>query len=697
MIREMSGELMKMTAFLITRPKHSIVNQSFDSRLRLDTRRPLNGDGFGVGWYDNETPETEQDPITPCIFTSVTPAWNNVNLVRLAEKIRSPLVFAHVRASTSGAVSETNCHPWSFGRLMWMHNGGIAEFDKFKRKLQNSLPDELFLFVQGSTDSEWAFALFLSFLKNPNANSFEHQELKEAMLKTVAQLNAYAEEYNITEPSLLNFAVTDGQTVVCLRYISSRTEEAASLYFSSGTRFECYRPGHYRMVKADRREDIVVVASEPLTFEKADWLTIPTNNILVVTPKLNVLLQPIKDKFYTPERGMEVKINDEDVAIIPEPKAQLFKAQAEEQMQHDSPILVGGFGRPNKRIIIIGLFLLSCFSLGFVTFSRIWFNNPCSGGRLKSINEAIALSTDQVAFGNEERGAGRATFFDLNQLQATSNSISRQEKVLILTPLKNAAKYLPRYFELIDNMKYPKHLINIAFLVSDTTDDTVDILRSTANRFLNRYKNSYDSITIYEKDFKFELPEDKRHDFELQPLRRSYMARSRNYLLTAALRQDHAWVLWLDVDVIDYPDSIIEDLQSVDVDVVVPNCLRETDDNSFWGYDKNNWQETEQSRAIQEQLDPEYVLLEGYFEFLTGRYLMVDMPTHGNKLDKVPLDGVGATFTLVKANVHREGANFPAYAYQHQVETEGFAKMAKAMGFGVYGLPAYLIYHINNS
>jgi 2-hydroxychromene-2-carboxylate isomerase len=52
---------------------------------------------------------------------------------------------------------------------------------------------------------------------------------------------------------------------------------------------------------------------------------------------------------------------------------------------------------------------------------------------------------------------------------------------------------------------------------------------------------------------------------------------------------------------------------------------------------------------------------------------------------------------LVKANVHREGANFPAYAYQHQVETEGFAKMAKAMGFGVYGLPAYLIYHINNS
>lgn len=77
------------------------------------TRTMEIGDGFGVGWYDNEPQENDQESITPCIFTSVTPAWNNINLVRLAEKIRSPLVFAHVRASTSGSVSETNCHPWS--------------------------------------------------------------------------------------------------------------------------------------------------------------------------------------------------------------------------------------------------------------------------------------------------------------------------------------------------------------------------------------------------------------------------------------------------------------------------------------------------------------------------------------------------------------------------------------------------------
>ena len=36
---------------LLTRPCHSIINQAFDSRLRLDRRRPMNGDGFGVGGW----------------------------------------------------------------------------------------------------------------------------------------------------------------------------------------------------------------------------------------------------------------------------------------------------------------------------------------------------------------------------------------------------------------------------------------------------------------------------------------------------------------------------------------------------------------------------------------------------------------------------------------------------------------------
>jgi len=283
-------------AHLLTRPRHSIINQAFDSRLRLDLRRPINGDGFGVGWYDSV--EDEELGCQPCLFKSITPAWNNANLTRIAEKIKSPLVFGHVRATTAGSLSQDNCHPWSFGRIMFMHNGGIAEFDKIKRKLQESLSNEIFLIPQGNTDSEWAFALYLSKLPDVHASSFSPSILRKAMLDTIAHLNEMARDAGITEPSLLNFIVTDGSTIVASRYISSRVDEAASLYFSSGTTFNEYAPGgHYRISKSDKRENIIMIASEPLTFEKADWMEIKTNTLVVVTPKMNILQIPIIDEF----------------------------------------------------------------------------------------------------------------------------------------------------------------------------------------------------------------------------------------------------------------------------------------------------------------------------------------------------------------------------------------------------------------
>lgn len=41
------------------------------------------------------------------------------------------------------------------------------------------------------------------------------------------------------------------------------------------------------------------------------------------------------------------------------------------------------------------------------------------------------------------------------------------------------------------------------------------------------------------------------------------------------------------------------------------------------------------------------------------------------------------------------GINFPAYAFENQAETEGFAKMAKRAGYEVYGLPNYVVWHID--
>jgi len=46
---------------------------------------------------------------------------------------------------------------------------------------------------------------------------------------------------------------------------------------------------------------------------------------------------------------------------------------------------------------------------------------------------------------------------------------------------------------------------------------------------------------------------------------------------------------------------------------------------------------------------------------------------------------------MVKAAVHRDGATFPAFPFYHLLESEGFAKMARRLGYTCWGLPQYLV------
>ncbi len=97
------------------------------------------------------------------------------------------------------------------------------------------------------------------------------------------------------------------------------------------------------------------------------------------------------------------------------------------------------------------------------------------------------------------------------------------------------------------------------------------------------------------------------------------------------------------------------------------------------------------------KLPPDFILAEGYDKwYKTERKHMARMgDRHADKDAEVELDGIGGVNILVKADVHRSGVNFPCYAFEHQAETEGFAKMAKRAGYGVYGLPNYVVWHID--
>jgi hypothetical protein len=169
---------------------------------------------------------------------------------------------------------------------------------------------------------------------------------------------------------------------------------------------------------------------------------------------------------------------------------------------------------------------------------------------------------------------------DLNPLVSTRDAMVKEQRILILTPLKDAAPHLSKYFELLVQLTYPHRLIDLAFLVSDSTDDTLAVLATELDRIQKRTdKTAFNSAMIVEKDFGSYLSQavDSRHAFEIQGPRRKLLGKARNYLLATALRPEHSWVYWRDVDIVESPPEILEDLIAHDRDIIVPSelyCVR---------------------------------------------------------------------------------------------------------------------------
>lgn len=163
---------------------------------------------------------------------------------------------------------------------------------------------------------------------------------------------------------------------------------------------------------------------------------------------------------------------------------------------------------------------------------------------------------------------------DLNPIKSTKKAVANEERVLILTPLRDAAQYLPKYFDLLVDLTYPHHLIDLGFLVGDSSDDTLAVLAAELDR-IQRQTDSvpFNSVLIVEKDFGIITSQsvEDRHGFAAQAPRRKTMARARNYLLSATLKPQHSWVYWRDSDIVDSPHTILEDFIAHDRDILVPS------------------------------------------------------------------------------------------------------------------------------
>lgn len=290
-------------------------------------------------------------------------------------------------------------------------------------------------------------------------------------------------------------------------------------------------------------------------------------------------------------------------------------------------------------------------------------------------------------------------FYDLANYKGSANGWQYDERVLFCVPLRDAAPHLPMFFSHMKNLTYPHNLIDLAFLVSDSKDDTMGELKRHLSEIQKDPKLAFGEIEIFEKDFGQVIGQgfSDRHGFAAQGPRRKLMARARNWLWTVAVKPYHSFVYWRDADVETVPPTILEDLMHHDKDVIVPNVWRPLPDwlGNQQPYDLNSWQESEGGLQLADTLDEDACIVEGYVEYQTWRpHLAYLRDPYGDPEVEMDLDGIGGVSILTKANVFRQGSHFPAFSFEKHAETEAFGKLSKRMGFSVVGLPHYVIWHI---
>jgi glutamine amidotransferase len=219
----------------------------------------VNADGYGFGWYQDGDPYR---------YRSILPIWNDVNLSYLSRYIQTRCTVAYVRSATVASVNFSDCQPFEFDRLLFVHNGFIKDFrNTLYRPLREALSDERYRNITGTTDSEHIFAFFLEEWERANRGP-----LDETLIATLQKLTELAQKAG-TDYSA-NLVIADGKQLIASRY--STRDPVPSLYWLRDD------PAY---------PDSVLIASEPLF--TADWKSCPENSVIRVGEDLEVTIDSI--------------------------------------------------------------------------------------------------------------------------------------------------------------------------------------------------------------------------------------------------------------------------------------------------------------------------------------------------------------------------------------------------------------------
>lgn len=270
--------------------ENSLIQQTVNARLMS----LLNIGGFGIAAWDDDSPE----PDRPFFYkTPAVPVFDR-NLKALAEKVQATAMISHVRGvvyDPSETVGPQNLHPFRFpqAKVLLAQNGDLYDFGQMRFDLLEHIPHEIARCIEGTTDTEWVYALVLAQLEDPwGAASAE--ELAAAVTGALQILRTIRDRRGIRTQSPVNLIVSDGESIVATRFCfdygwypddesffaEEREFDFTSLWFAHG---EAFSPGDDGWsVRFGDAKRAALIASEPIGTDFLSWFEVPEYSMLVV-------------------------------------------------------------------------------------------------------------------------------------------------------------------------------------------------------------------------------------------------------------------------------------------------------------------------------------------------------------------------------------------------------------------------------
>ena len=245
-------------------------------------------DGFGIAWKQNGRWKIYKQPKT---------YREDPNIETILHNIQSDLVIAHIRRKKYGNSSMENTHPFYYNGQIFAQNGNIGNFEEHKELLRNYMYAPFVNKIEGQTDTEYLFFLFLSCMKyidstNSNSKVSEFSRVQQGMYKKLIH------DSKIQQPTEPSTKYINAFILLIQIFKRHSIELGANIIYSDNTvvlvsRYIFYDENNYKKTqispalywnKSKKQEnESILITSEPL--KNYDNILFSENSVVVFDVK----------------------------------------------------------------------------------------------------------------------------------------------------------------------------------------------------------------------------------------------------------------------------------------------------------------------------------------------------------------------------------------------------------------------------